>query len=298
MEAEVGLETTLRRPIINTRDEPHADRDRWRRLHLIIGDANMFESVTLLKTGTTSAVLFILENIDADVSLWGDLDALRLADPVAAVREVSRDLTLTRRLEMANGSRMTALEIQHEYLRIARAAMEARASSDDATAEIFDRWHDVLTRLGRSTQDDVADVEWATKLRLLEGMRRRDHLSWDSPRLAAFDLQWTDIRPERGVVQKLLKAGAVERVSKEEQVLSAVHHAPVDTRAYFRGESIARFGEHVSAASWDSVIFDVPGAANLQRVPMLDPLRGTKEHVGALFAEHEDAAGFLAALLG
>lgn len=297
IEAEVGLETTLRRPIVNTRDEPHADRSRWRRLHLIIGDANMLETATLLKSGTTSAVLFVLEHLESHPAAAAALDELRLADPVTAVQEVSRDLDLVQPLLLASGRRMTALEIQREFLRVVTDVMRAQDSLDAESEEIIERWQDVLTRLGRSTSECSRDVEWVAKLRLLEGMRRRNGSGWDDPRLAAFDLQWTDVRPERGLARRLLAAGAIEQIANREAVQSAIHHAPTDTRAFFRGEAIARFAEQVSAASWDSVIFDIPGAQSLQRVPMPDPLRGTREHVGELFADHTDAREFLAALL-
>ena len=297
MEAEVGLETTLRRPIVNTRDEPHADRARWRRLHLIIGDANLLETATYLKLGTTSLVLFVLENLDRVPGAAARLDALRLADPVPDVATVSRDLTLTVPLLLASGERRTALEIQTELLAVARDACRALGSSDAETLDVLDRWEDVLARLRRSTAECARDVEWVAKLRLLERMREREGLAWDHPRLAAFDLQWSDVRPERGVYQRLLAAGAVDRVADDAAVERAVVHAPLDTRAYFRGGVMEHFADAVNAASWDAVVLDVPGAAALQRVSMLDPHRGTAEHVGPLFAAHaHDVAGFLAAL--
>lgn len=298
IEAEVGLETTLRRPIINTRDEPHADRSRWRRLHLIIGDANMFEAATLLKAGSASAVLFVLENLHNHPEAGAALEELRLADPVGAVQQVSRDLDLSVPLALASGRFLTALEIQQEYLRVVQHVMRAQDSLDPDSQEIIERWQDVLTRLGRSRSQCSRDVEWVAKLRLLEGMRRRHGSGWDDPRLTAFDLQWTDVRPERGLAHKLLAAGAIEQIAPPDAIASAVHHAPTDTRAFFRGESIARFAQNVSAASWDSVIFDIPGAQTLKRVPMPDPLRGTAQHVGQLFAEHSEADDFLSALLG
>ena len=112
------------------------------------------------------------------------------------------------------------------------------------------------------------------------------------------DLQWSDVRPERGIYHRLLAADAVDRVVTEREVGAAVHHAPEDTRAFFRGEVMARYGDEVSAASWDSVIFDVPGAPSLQRVPMMDPLRGTRAHIGALLDASPDAAALLAGLAG
>ncbi|WP_043109939.1 depupylase/deamidase Dop [Paraoerskovia marina] len=302
VEAEVGLETTLRRPIVNTRDEPHAERSRWRRLHLIIGDANLFETATYLKLGTTSLVLWLLENLGALAERGLDTAArlreLRLADPVADTQLVSRDLDLSTPLRLASGETATALEIQKRYLAVVREAQDALGGPDEITAEVLDRWTSVLDRLGRDLGECTRDVEWVAKLRLLDRMRRRDGLAWDHPRLAALDLQWSDVRPERGVYHRLVAADAVDRLVDEGEVARAVHHAPTDTRAYFRGEVVARYGGQVSAASWDSVIFDVPGAQSLQRVPMLDPHRGTREDLGALLDASPDARSLLAGLSG
>jgi len=310
IEAEVGLETTLRRPIVNTRDEPHADRTRWRRLHLIIGDANLFEVATFLKLGTTSLVLWVLEHLDelaeAGVPARAELAALRLADPVADVQRVSRDLSLAATLELADGRRLTALQVQEAYADVVArsvAALGAGAGvagggADAETADVLDRWRSVLTRLATDPATCAREVEWVAKRRLLERMRSRDGIGWDHPRLHALDLQWTDVRPERGIYHRLVASGAVERLVDDELVADAVHHAPADTRAWFRGEVMARYADQVSAASWDSVIFDVPGAAALQRVPMLDPARGTRAHIGALLDASPDAAALLKGLRG
>ena len=302
VEAEVGLETTLRRPIVNTRDEPHADRQRWRRLHLIVGDANLFETATYLKVGTTSLVLFVVEHLEElGPQVRARLAGLRLADPVADVQRVSRDLDLTARLRLADGRSLTALEIQREYLEVAAEASRLLAGEggpDAPTRDVLARWESVLARLGTDRDGCARDVEWVAKLRLLDRLRERDGIDWGHPRLAAMDLQWSDVRPERGIYHRLLAAGAVDRVVTEREVGAAVHHAPEDTRAYFRGEVVARFGDQVSAASWDSVIFDVPGAPSLQRVPMMDPLRGSRAHIGALLDASPDAAALLAGLAG
>lgn len=305
MEAEVGLETTLRRPIVNTRDEPHADPDRWRRLHVIIGDANLLEVATYLKLGTTSLVLWLIERVAAGEApgLGAALDRLELADPVRAVHVVSHDLTMTERLPLADGRHLTALEVQREYLAAVRDAL-GRTGHDGAgdhdpdpqTTDVLTRWASLLDRLATDPASCAREVEWLAKLRLLEGMRRRDGLDWDHPRLAAVDLQWSDVRPERGLYHRLVAAGAVERLVSDEAVQKAVTTPPEDTRAYFRGRTIARFGAHVSAASWDSVVFDVPGAPTLQRVPMRDPLRGTKAHVARLLDDAPDVRALLDAL--
>ncbi len=305
IEAEIGLETTLRRPIVNTRDEPHADPARWRRLHVIIGDANLLEVATYLKVGTTSAVLWLLERAergevpDEVVAALDVVDGLTLRDPVDDVHTVSRDLTLSARLELADGRRLTALEVQGEYRDAVRRAVAATGGAPDPeTTDVLDRWGSVLDRLATAPASCAREVEWLAKLRLLEGLRRRDHLAWDHPRLAAVDLQWSDLRPERGLYHRLLAAGAVERLVDDDSVARAAVHPPADTRAFFRGEALARYADQVSAASWDSVIFDVPGAPTLQRVPMRDPLRGTRAHVGRLLDECRDAGALLEALAG
>jgi Pup amidohydrolase len=294
IEAEIGLETTLRRPIVNTRDEPHADRARWRRLHLIIGDATMLEVSTWLRLGTTSLVLWLVEAAQCRPDLLSALADVALADPVAEVREVSRDLSLTHRLTLATGGALTALEIQQVYVDAVRTAVGPGA--DDETRAVLDRWASVLERLAQDPMGCAREVEWVAKLRLLEGMRRRDHLAWDHPRLAAMDIQWSDVRPERGLYHRLLAAGAVEQLVGPAEVEAAVTEPPSDTRAYFRGTVVRRYGPQVRAASWDSVVLDVPGLPTLQRIPLRDPWRGTREHVGALLEECADAGELVARL--
>jgi len=295
IEAEVGLETTLRRPIVNTRDEPHADRTRWRRLHLILGDATLLEVATFLRLGTTSLVLWLVEQAQERPGLLDFVPGLALADPVGAVREVSRDLSLSARLETVHGGTVTALDVQRAYLTAVRTAV---GRPDDATAEVLARWESVLDRLARDPASCAREVEWVAKWRLLEAMRTRDRIGWDHPRLAAMDIQWSDVRPERGLYHRLVAAGAVERLVTDEDVARAEHDPPVDTRAYFRGTVVRRFPGQVRAASWDSVVLDVPTFASLRRVPLRDPWRGTRAHVGALLDDVPDAATLVERLAG
>ena len=297
IEAEVGLETTLRRPIINTRDEPHADRKLWRRLHLILGDATLLEAATYLRVGTTSLVLWLIES-GAHQPFLAEVERLRLADPVAAVRQVSRDLFLTERLDLADGRRLTALEVQRAYLDIVGRALEASGGTDTATQEVLDRWDSILQRLATDPASCAREVEWLAKLRLLDGMRSRDRLGWDHPRLAAMDIQWSDVRPERGLYHRLAASGAVERLVTDDDIARAVQDPPTDTRAYFRGTVVRRFPGQVWAASWDSIVLDVPAYTSLRRVPLRDPLRGTKAHVGALLDACPDAGTLVERLAG
>jgi len=290
-EVEVGLETTLKRPIINTRDEPHADAERYRRLHVIIGDANLSETSTYLKLGTTSLVLAMIE----DKFLTVDLS---VEEPVSSLRAVSHDPSLRHVLTLRSGRTLTAVQLQMEYLEQARKYVEDRFGDDvDAqTADVLDRWESVLTRLEQDPMLCARELDWVAKLRLLEGYRTRDGLGWGSSRLQLVDLQYSDVRPEKGLYARLVARGAMERLVSEDEVLSAVEHAPEDTRAYFRGECLRRYPTQVAAASWDSVIFDIPGRGALQRVPTLDPLRGTREHVGALIDRSATAAELVDAL--
>jgi Pup amidohydrolase len=289
-EVEVGLETTLKRPIINTRDEPHADADKYRRLHVIIGDANLSEISTYLKVGTTSLVLSMIE----EKALPSDLG---IADPVAELKAVSHDPSLTHRIRMRDGRRLTALDIQWAYLERARAFVENRMGSDvDAqTAEILDRWESVLDRLGRDPMLCARELDWVAKLRLLEGYRERENLGWASHKLQLVDLQYSDVRPEKGLYHRLVARGAMETLFTDEEVRRAMVEPPEDTRAYFRGRCLAQYAAEVVAASWDSVIFDV-GRESLVRVPMMEPERGTKRHVGALFDRCVSAKDLLEAL--
>jgi Pup amidohydrolase len=286
-EVEVGLETTLKRPIINTRDEPHADADKYRRLHVIIGDANLSEISTYLKVGTTSLVLAMIE----DKALTPDLG---IADPVAELRAVSHDPTLNHRVRMRDGRRLTALDVQWAYLERARAFMDSRGM-DEQTADVLDRWEAVLDKLSRDPMLCADELDWVAKLRLLEGYRERESLGWASHKLQLVDLQYADVRPEKGLYHRLVARGSMKTLLSEDAVRAAMTEPPEDTRAYFRGRCLAQYASEVVAASWDSVIFDV-GRESLVRVPMLEPERGTKRVVGPLFDRCPSAKDLLEAL--
>ena len=290
-EVEVGLETTLKRPIINTRDEPHADPDLYRRLHVIIGDANLAEVSTYLKVGTTSLVLAMIEDgfIDRD---------LGVVKPVESLRSVSHDPTLRHLLERSDGARLTAVQLQLEYLELARKYVAERlgGEADPQTIDVLDRWESVLTRLESDPMLCARELDWVAKLKLLDSYRERDGLDWDDAKLHLIDLQYSDIRPEKGLYAKLAAAGRMERLLDDHAVEVAMHEPPSDTRAYFRGRCLEKYADSVAAASWDSVIFDLPGRDSLQRVPTMDPLRGSRPHVGDLIDECDTALELVARL--
>ncbi|SDD37803.1 depupylase/deamidase Dop [Rhodococcus tukisamuensis] len=282
IEVEVGLETTLKRGIINTRDEPHADADKYRRLHVIIGDANLAEMSTYLKVGTTALVLDLIE---AGV----DLSDLHLARPVTAVHQISHDPTLRQAVAMADGRELTGLALQRIYHERVAEFTARRGDDDPRVADVLDKWAMVLDLLERDPMECTHLLDWPAKLRLLEGARSRDGLGWAAPKLHLIDLQYSDVRLEKGLYNLLVARGSMDRLVTEQQVLDAVHNPPTDTRAYFRGECLRRFGADIAAASWDSVIFDL-GRESLVRIPTMEPLRGSKAHVGALLDAAESAA--------
>ncbi len=288
-EVEVGLETTLKRPIINTRDEPHADPERYRRLHVIVGDANMCEAATYLKIGTTALVLAVIE----EGKLGEDLS---LIDPVREMHLVSHDPSLTHALALRDGRRLTAIDVQRRYLDAATQLVSRSHGDDPMTRDILERWARVLDDLERDPRLAADRIDWVAKLALMDGYRRRDGLDWSSPRLELVDLQYADIRPDRGLALKLEAAGRLERLTTPDEVRRARERAPEDTRAYFRGECLRRYGDAVAAASWDSVIFDVDGFDALQRIPTLEPARGTREHVEHLLDGATSADELLTAL--
>jgi proteasome accessory factor A len=291
-EVEVGLETTLKRPIINTRDEPHADAEKYRRLHVIIGDANLSEISTYLKIGTTSLVLAMIE----DGFLPADLG---VADPVRELHAVSHDPTLRHQVTLRDGRRLTGVQMQMQYLEYARKYVADRFGSDvdDQTADTLQRWDRVLTALETDPMTLADQLDWVAKLRLLEGYRERDGLDWSSSRLQLVDLQYSDVRADKGLYHRLVARGAMQTLLPDDAAVAAMTEPPTDTRAYFRGECLRRYASAIAAASWDSVIFDV-GRESLVRVPTLEPLRGTRGHVGALLDRCPTAADLVRELVG
>ena len=283
-EAEVGLETTMRRPIINTRDEPHADPEQWRRLHVITGDANICEFATWLKVGTASIVLSMIER-------GIELPSFSIEDPVIEMREVSHDIGLRRGIRLVGGRTITALEIQRAYVAAARRALSP--DTDQETVDLVEEWMRVLDDLEADPLRCADRVDWVAKLQLLEAYRQREHLDWAAPRLELIDLQYSDVRADKGLGRLMTARNKLRRLFTDDEIERAVLEPPKDTRAYFRGEVIRRYPEHVAAASWDSVVLDLPGAVALQRIPLMDPLRGTAALTEPLFERSATAAELL-----
>jgi Pup amidohydrolase len=290
-EEEVGLETTMRRPIINSRDEPHADPNSYRRLHVITGDANLAEVANLLKLGTSALMLSMIEDGVFDA---GDFE---LASPVKAMHDVSHDLTLGMKLELADGVTVTALELQWEIYELARAYAASRGLSSLGAPEVvelvLDRWERVLNGLEHDPPSLKTQLDWVAKYELINAYSERHDCGFDDPRISALDLQYHDLRPDKSLFSRL----GMERLLEEADVVAAVSDPPRTTRAYFRGECLRHFPDSIVAANWDSIIFDT-GETALRRVPMMDPLRGSAAHVGTLFDECKSPAELIARLEG
>jgi proteasome accessory factor A len=288
-EEEVGLETTLKRPIINTRDEPHADSTKYRRLHVIIGDATMAEVQTFLKLGSAALILDALED--------GELpEPLTLAQPVTAVWQVSHDPSLQATVELADGRRLTALEAQWQYLEWATKHVH-HSDLSPVYRDVIRVWEEILTDLERDPASTADRLDWTAKLRLLEGYRARDGLDWGDPKLRLLDLQYHDVNPEKSLYHRLVVADRMKRLFTDEEVAHAVIQPPEETRAYFRGKCVERFGDALVAANWDSLVFDT-GEESLKRVPMMEPRRGGKDLVGELLAAASTPAELMRALGG
>jgi proteasome accessory factor A len=283
-EEEVGLETTLKRPIINTRDEPHADPVKYRRLHVIVGDANMSETATFLKVGTTAIVLAMME--DRFLSRQ-----YMFANPVISLRAVSCDLSLKKAHLLTDGTSVTALDVQWDLLEHAFRYAEAYGLGvvgEDVGPQILVQWREVLEGLETDPMSLADRLDWVAKYRLIEGYRQRHGLGWADPRLAALDLQYHDLRPDRGLAPRV----GLRTLCSDAEIISGTEVPPPDTRAYFRGSCLRKFGQEIVAANWDSLVFDI-GEESLRRVPMMEPMRGTVSHVGKLIDASSNASELL-----
>ncbi|MCA9463460.1 MAG: proteasome accessory factor PafA2 [Nitrospira sp.] len=277
-ECLLDLNTMVGRPIINTRDEPHARQAEYRRLHVIVGDANMAEISTFLKIGTTAIVMEMLEQ-------EGTFPSLDLSDPVRAIKQVSRDLTFKGSLDLNNGRHTTAIEVQREYLHAAHRFYTTRECSP-TTKDILIRWESVLDTLERDPRLLRRELDWVAKYDLITSYRDRRGCQWDDPRVAMMDLQYHDIRPSKSLYATLERTGKIERLTHDEEITRARSSAPTQTRAFFRGACLKKFPRQIYGMSWTSVLFDT-GNQSIKRIPLLDPYRGTQQLTTELFQDIE-----------
>ena len=286
-ECLVDLNTMVKRPIINTRDEPHAEPSKYRRFHVIVGDANMAELSTYLKVGATSIVLDLLEH-------GAEIPTVELDDPVRAIKDVSRDIDVKKALKLAGGKPTTAIEIQRIYL---KAALDFYACHelDQVTKDILVRWEEVLDKLEQDPMLLVRDLDWVAKRQMISSYMARKGCSWNDPRVALMDLQYHDVRPEKGLYYTLERTNLIDRLLQDSEIDKAEHQPPTGTRAYFRGQCLKKFGREIYAASWTSVLFDV-GNTTIKKIPLMEPLRGTESLTRELLEGSDSAESLLAKL--
>jgi proteasome accessory factor A len=272
----VSSATTRSRPIINTRDEPHADAERFRRLHVIVGDSNMSEYSTFLKTGATSIMLRMLEE---DGAPWRDLT---LENPIRAIRDISHDVTCRRRVRLANGRELSAVEIQSEYLNRAQRFAKRRGLPP-LEQRALEMWEHVMTHLEDDPLKLSTEVDWVIKHQLIEAYRARDDLPLTHPKVALIDLAYHDVSQERSLYYLLEHRGAVERIVTDEEINEAVTTPPQTTRARLRGAFIKRAKERKRDYTVDWVHLKLNDQAQ-RTVLCKDPFKSRDERVERLIA--------------
>ncbi|MFG1942175.1 Pup--protein ligase [Nonomuraea sp. NPDC048826] len=273
----VSSATTRSRPIINTRDEPLADAERFRRLHVIVGDSNMSETTTLLKVGATDLVLRLFE---AGVGMRD----LTLENPIRAIREISHDMTGRRRVRLAGGREVSSLEIQQEYLSKAKDLVD-RDGGDPVTHRVLELWERTLRAVETGNLDLVSrEIDWVTKYQLIERYRKKYDLPLSSPRVAQLDLAYHDVHRRRGLYYLLQKRGSVERAVSDLKIFEAKSVPPQTTRARLRGEFIRRAQEKRRDYTVDWVHLKLND--QVQRTVLCkDPFRSVDERVDKLIAD-------------
>jgi proteasome accessory factor A len=272
----VSSATTRSRPIINTRDEPHADAERYRRLHVIVGDSNMSEYAMLLKIGATDLVLRMVE----EGTVMRDLT---LENPIRAIREISHDITCRRRVKLASGREMSAIEIQAEYFDRAQRFVDRRGI-DGLAARILSMWEEALKALEAGDLDPLdGKLDWVTKYRVIEAYRARHGLALSHPRVALVDLAYHDVNRRRGLYYLLERRGHMERVVDDARIDRATREPPQTTRARLRGEFIRTAKERRRDFTVDWVHLKLNDQAQ-RTVLCKDPFKAHDERVEKLIA--------------
>jgi proteasome accessory factor A len=272
----VSSATTRSRPIINTRDEPHADAERFRRLHVIVGDSNMSEYATYLKVGTTAILLTMLEDSSTV------LRDLTLENPIRAIREISHDITCQRRVRLANGREMRALDIQFEYLERAMRFRDRHGLGPEEDRAL-EMWQHCLKGLESDPLSLWRECDWVAKYRLIDELRKRQDLPLSHPKVAMIDLMYHDVDRERGLFYKLQARDQVERTCTDADIITAMTEPPQTTRARLRGAFVRRAKERRRDFTVDWVHLKLNDQA--QRTVLLkDPFRAHDERVERLIA--------------
>jgi proteasome accessory factor A len=272
----VSSATTRSRPIINTRDEPHADAERYRRLHVIVGDSNMSEYATFLKVGAATILLRMLEEPNVV------LRDMTLENPIRAIREISHDMTCTRRVRLANGREASALEIQSEYLTRALRYAERRDMST-TEKQVLQMWEHCLTQIEKDPLGLDRECDWVIKHKLIEGYREKHDLPLNHPKVSLIDLQYHDVNRKRGLFYKMQDRGMIERICDDADIETAIETPPQTTRARLRGEFIRRAKERKRDYTVDWVHLKLNDQAQ-RTVLCKDPFKSRDERVEKLIA--------------
>jgi proteasome accessory factor A len=282
IEAHVGLETTMKRPIINTRDEPHADPKISRRLHVIIGDANMSDFANILKVGSTALVISMIEDE------FVDFDEVDLLNPVGVVKDISHDLDMKNIYLTNSGKKFSAIDIQEWYLEKSKSYL-SQIGYDDNSRQVIDFWEQALMGL-RNNKDDLADrVDWIAKLALINRYKEKQNLTLNDDLIQSLDFKYSEITSDDGIAQVLRRKNFLKQYLEASEVDKAISEPPTDTRAWFRGKALSKFSKSIAAASWDSLILDIDKNQPLFRIPTTDPLKGTKSLTGEIISQSDTA---------
>ena len=262
----VSIDTMNRRPLINTRDEPHVDASRYRRFHVILGDSNMSEWATAMKIGTTALILDLIER--------GEAPQLEIAQPVDANKSISRDQTYDWIIELKDGRKISAIDVQRIYLRAAsrldpRPRGEGVAGGDEEWGWILREWENVLNDLEHDVMLTRDRVDWVAKKFLLNALQEDEKLSWTDPWLQSVDLEYHNLDLDRGLYYELVRKGLMRRVTSEDEIKAAIFNPPETTRAFFRGRAVARFNDEISSIQWDEIVF--ANGAQSHRVALPEP---------------------------
>jgi Pup amidohydrolase len=281
----VSIDTMNRRPLINTRDEPHVDASRYRRFHVILGDSNMSEWATAMKIGTTALMLDLIER--------GEAPELEIAQPVDANKSISRDQTYDWIIELKDGRKISAIDVQRIYL---RAASKVDNGANEDRQWILREWENVLNDLERDVMSTRDRIDWAAKKFLLDALQQEEKLSWSDPWLQSIDLEYHNLDLDQGLYYELLRKGLMRRVTNEEEIKAAIFNPPETTRAFFRGRAVARFNDEISSIQWDEIVFT--NQANSFRVALPEAAMNARlEALNHAARNGKDFSEFLSAVL-
>jgi proteasome accessory factor A len=283
--ALVSIDTMNKRPLINTRDEPHADASLYRRFHIIMGDSNMSEWATALKVGTTALALDLIER--------GEAPRVEIAQPIDATKSISRDQRYDWIIELSDGHKISAIDVQRLYLE----AAQKNVTDNPETIWLLREWEMVLDDLEHDVALTRDRVDWAAKKDLLEAFREKENLSWTDPWLQALDLEYHNILPDQGLYYELPRQGAMRSIVTEEEIKGAIFAPPETTRAYFRGRSVSRFNDAITSIQWDEITF--ANGAGSHRVALPEPAGDARlETLNELVNAETEFGDFFRALAG